>query len=75
MTLVSDLGGTSHAADRRSRPARLHADKDAELFFTEIGPGSAITGVLVHDIPTKATLAELELPDSLLSGGVTVQLR
>lgn len=68
-TLV-DTDGREHSADEA---AALFIEGSDSL-FTEINPGNAVDGVVVFDIPTDAVPAVLELHDSLLSGGVTVDL-
>lgn len=45
-----------------------------KVLFENINPGNAVTGTLVFDIPREAQPGKLELHDSLLSGGVTVNL-
>lgn len=47
---------------------------DSSSVFEEINPGNTLTGTVVFDIPAGAAPAEVELKDSLFSGGVTVSL-
>lgn len=48
--------------------------KGSESFLNDINPGNSVKATVVYDIPKDATLAELELHDSMFSGGVTVTL-
>ncbi|GCD19317.1 Mpr protein [Cellulomonas algicola] len=47
---------------------------DSNSFLNEINPGNTVTGTVVFDIPTDATLTRLELHDSPFSGGTEVAL-
>lgn len=66
--------GADKAQYSTDSTAGLYANEDTATFLNEINPGNEVTGVLVFDIPVKATLAKLELHDSPFSGGVTVSL-
>jgi len=48
--------------------------KGSESFLNDINPGNSVKATVVYDIPKDATLAELELHDSMFSGGVSVTL-
>ena len=61
--------GATYATDG---VAELYANSEHQPFLNEINPGNQVSGVLVFDIPTDATLASLELHDSPLSGGVII---
>jgi hypothetical protein len=63
--------GSEYADDTA---AEIYANSEAETFFNEINPGNRVAGKLVFDVPKGTTLTELELHDSLFSGGVRVKL-
>ncbi|MCU1614694.1 MAG: hypothetical protein JWO98_2234 [Frankiales bacterium] len=42
--------------------------------FNQLNPGSSVTGQIVFDVPAGTKLTKLELHDSMLSGGVDVNL-
>ena len=46
----------------------------ADLINTELNPEQSAEGVLVFDVPDSVRPDHLELHDSLLSGGVRVQV-
>lgn len=48
--------------------------EDPNLGFSQINPGNSLVATLVFDIPTGVSPSEIELHDSLFSGGVTVAL-
>ncbi len=48
--------------------------EDNDLWLSDVNPGNTVEGILVYDIPADATPASLELHDSMLSGGVSVDL-
>jgi uncharacterized protein DUF4352 len=50
-------------------------DTDSQVWVTEINPGNELTGAVVYDLPDGVELAEVEVHDSALSGGVTVDLK
>ena len=54
--------------------AAIYMD-DNDLWLTDINPGNTMSGTLVFDMPEGATPVEIELHDSMFSGGVTVSLR
>ncbi|WP_448059466.1 DUF4352 domain-containing protein [Cellulomonas hominis] len=68
-TLLDTLG-RQHSADSA---AALYVD-DSNSFLNQINPGNSVEGIVVFDIPADAVPAALELHDSMLSGGVTVQV-
>jgi hypothetical protein len=66
-----DTEGRTHSADSE---AAIYLD-DSNSFLNEINPGNTVEGVVVFDIPKKATPATLLLHDSMFSGGVEVSLQ
>lgn len=52
----------------------LYANEGSDAWMSEINPGNAIEAVVVFDIAKSATLEQVVLQDSALSGGVTVEL-
>lgn len=66
-----DAQGRKFTADTA---AALNLDTDI-AFWDEINPGNAVTLKVVYDMPADAIPAEMELHDSMFSGGVTVSLR
>ncbi|UYP18748.1 DUF4352 domain-containing protein [Rhodococcus sp. Z13] len=54
--------------------AALNLETDV-AFWDKINPGNTVTMPVVFDMPTDAIPAEIELHDSMFSGGVTVSLR
>lgn len=51
------------------------AMEDNDVWLNEINPGNTASGTLVYDMPADAQPAEIELHDSMFSGGVTVSLK
>ncbi|WP_138732068.1 DUF4352 domain-containing protein [Modestobacter excelsi] len=47
---------------------------DANSFLEQLNPGSAVDGQLVYDVPAGTQLTQMELHDSMFSGGVKVNL-
>lgn len=68
---VRDEQGRTFEADSM---AAIHLD-DNDIWLEDINPGNTVTGTLVFDMPEGATPVEIELHDSMFSGGVTVSLR
>ncbi|WP_418275547.1 DUF4352 domain-containing protein [Isoptericola jiangsuensis] len=66
-----DTEGRTHSADSE---AAIYLD-DSNSFLNEINPGNTVEGVVVFDLPKKATPATLQLHDSMFSGGVEVSLQ
>ena len=64
-------GGDSYGADTA---AGALANTDGTNVWTLINPGNKVSGTIVFDIPTAASLAAVELHDSALSHGVTVKV-
>ena len=62
-----DVYGTDTAAG-------LLATVDGANVWTLINPGNKVSGTIVFDIPATATITTVELHDSALSHGVTVQV-
>lgn len=54
--------------------AAIYMD-DNDLWLTDINPGNTMSGTLVFDMPEGSTPVEIELHDSMFSGGVTVSLK
>jgi hypothetical protein len=50
-------------------------DTDSQVWVTQINPGNKLTGIVVYDLPQGVELAQVELHDSTLSEGVTVDLK
>lgn len=48
------------------------ADESSQVLWEEINPGNSVKGKVYFDLPKGASLAKLELHDSMFSGGVTV---
>jgi hypothetical protein len=67
-----DAGGRKFSAD--SGAGLYVAANSGSTWIDSINPGNAVTGKIVFDIPAGATLTRLELHDSMLSGGVKVNL-
>lgn len=67
-----DAKGTEYSVDSS---AALYANGESQVLFTEINPGNTVKGKLVFDIPKGTKLTELDLHDSIFSGGVRVALR
>ena len=54
--------------------AGVLANVDGANVWTLINPGNKVSGTIVFDIPATSTIATVELHDSALSRGVTVQV-
>jgi len=67
-----DATGTQYENDGA---AEMYANDDAETFLNDINPGNSVTGKIVFDVPTSTTLTQVELHDSIWSGGVKVALQ
>lgn len=67
---VKDEQGRSFEVDSM---AGIHLD-DNDIWLEDINPGNTVTGTLVFDMPEGSTPVEIELHDSMFSGGVTVAL-
>ena len=61
--------GTRYAADTG---AGVIANGSGDAVWNVVNPGIELTARIVYDIPTTATITQLRLHDSGLSGGVTV---
>ncbi|GAA0799327.1 DUF4352 domain-containing protein [Spirilliplanes yamanashiensis] len=66
-----DGAGTEFSNDGA---AEIYANEAAQTFLNDINPGNQVKGKLVFDVPKGTKLTELELHDSIWSGGVKVQL-
>jgi len=67
-----DAKGTEYSNDSG---AEFFANQQATTFLTAINPGNSVRGLLVFDVPKGTKLTQIELHDSLFSGGVRVALR
>jgi hypothetical protein len=65
-----DAQGREYSAD--SSAAMYLGDSNS--FLEQLNPGSVVDGQLVYDVPAGTQLTQLELHDSMFSGGVTVNL-
>ncbi|MGZ8178576.1 DUF4352 domain-containing protein [Williamsia sp. SKLECPSW1] len=57
-----------------STAATIQLD-DGGVFYEQINPGNALQVTVVYDLPTGTDATQIELHDSMFSGGVTVDLR
>jgi len=48
--------------------------KDSKSLFEKINPGNSVNGTIAFDIPKDAAIVEVELHDSVFSGGVKVRV-
>ncbi|GAB3114252.1 hypothetical protein GCM10027055_19960 [Janibacter alkaliphilus] len=69
--VVIDEEGREHSADTE---AAIYLDSAQDVFLEEINPGNTVEGTLVFDLPAGATPSQIELHDSMFSGGTTVDL-
>jgi len=67
---LRDTDGRKFDADSE---AGIYLD-DSNAFLNDINPGNTVKGIVVFDVPKDATIASLELHDSMFSGGVKVSL-
>ncbi|WP_435201875.1 DUF4352 domain-containing protein [Janibacter sp. GS2] len=49
--------------------------EDNDVWINEINPGNTVEGTLVYDMPAGAQPTQIELHDSMFSGGVTVSVK
>lgn len=70
-TVLSASGATFEP----STTAELYANPSSSFFVTDINPGNSMSGVLIYDMPKTAVPTSIVLHDSMLSGGVTVNLK
>ncbi len=66
-----DAAGNKYSTDTE---AAFYLDEAGQTLFEQLNPGTSVNGVLVFDVPAGTQLTELELHDSMFSGGVTVNL-
>jgi hypothetical protein len=66
-----DAQGKKYSTDTG---AAIYLPNGGDALFNQLNPGSSVDGTLIYDVPTGTTLTKLELHDSALSGGVTVNL-
>lgn len=66
-----DTNGREFSADTE---AQLYLDEAQLTIYEEVNPGNTVEGIVVFDVPEDAELARIELHDSALSDGVTVDL-
>jgi len=68
--------GTNGAVYGANSAAGIAAnDVDSQVWVTEINPGNQMTGVVVYDLPEGVELAQVQLHDTTLSDGATVDLK
>jgi hypothetical protein len=67
---LKDAAGRTYDADSGSAIYLT----DSNSFLKDINPGNRVSGTVVFDVPKGTKLADLELHDSMFSGGVTVPL-
>lgn len=86
---VSNVGDKAQTFDASSQTAydaqgrKFSADSGAVIylgdqghsFLEQMNPGSAVDGQLVYDVPVGTQLTQIELHDSMFSGGVKVNLQ
>ena len=66
-----DAQGKKYSTDTA---AAIYLPNGVDALFNQLNPGSSVDGTLIYDVPSGTTLTKLELHDSALSGGVTVNL-
>ncbi len=65
-----DASGTQFSADTMAGASIQGND----VLFNQINPGNQVKGVLVFDVPAGTKLTQIELHDSMFSGGVKAAL-
>jgi hypothetical protein len=66
-----DAQGKKFSTDTKSE---FYLPNQGGALFNQLNPGSSVTGQIVYDVPAGTKLTKLELHDSMLSGGVSVNL-
>ena len=66
-----NAAGQKYEADSA---AAIYLGQYNKSFLENINPGNGVNGVVLFDIPKDGKIVKLELHDSALSGGVTVNL-
>ena len=66
-----DAQGSKYSSDIE---AAFYLDAAGSALFNQLNPGTSVDGTLVYDVPAGTTLTKLELHDSAVSGGVTVNV-
>lgn len=66
-----DAAGKKYSTDTE---AAFYLENAGSTLFEQLNPGTSVDGVLIFDVPAGTQLTKLELHDSMLSGGVTVNL-
>jgi len=66
-----NAAGQKYEADSA---AAIYLGQDSKSFLENINPGNGVNGVVIFDIPKDAKIVKLELHDSALSGGVTINV-
>lgn len=66
-----DAQGKKYSTDTS---AEIYLPNQGGALFNQLNPGSAVSGQFVFDVPAGTKLTKLELHDSMLSGGVNVNL-
>jgi hypothetical protein len=54
--------------------ANLYSQDDGDVWMTELNPGLSVKGDMYFDVPVGAKMTQIELHDSMFSGGVLVNL-
>lgn len=70
--LAFDAAGREFSYDSG---ATLYDGDNSDIWMTEVNPGNTLTGSLIFDIPTDATLTSMELHENAFSKGVKVTLQ
>jgi hypothetical protein len=68
---ASNAAGQKYSADSS---AAMYLGDAGNSFLEQINPGNAVDGQIVYDVPAGTQLTQLELHDSMFSGGVKVSL-
>lgn len=68
---LKDEKGREHSSDSA---AAMYLEGNENVWLEEINPGNTVKGSLIYDLPAGSTPTEIELHDSMFSGGVTVDL-
>lgn len=68
---LMDTRGRKFDADTE---ATLTMSEESKALFEDINPGNSVKGILIFDVPRGVKLKEIDLHDSMFSGGVTVPL-
>jgi len=66
-----DAAGNKYSTDTE---AAFYLENGGDTLFNQLNPGTSVQGTLIFDVPAGTQLTTLELHDSMMSGGVTVNL-